>query len=247
MTGTRETDARRDAGAFNEGLAQAARLAVVLGAVAFLSLVGMAWASYLRGRPVEVLGDWLGGPPGAAPSLPDGAVIAVQGETCPYPWQDYPPAQGRFVLGAGSGAAMNLDANGVLVPVRSAGETGGQAGVELQLADIPPHTHRFALGKSVPGWSGGHGAVGVQNAPAVKIVVGTLAGEPSVGIVAPFAMKRGLGWRGYELVDALEPVGGVITSDRRFAARRHDSIPPFVALTICTYSPGTPIIAGAVE
>ena len=39
----------------------------------------------------------------------------------------------------------------------------------------------------------------------------------------------------------------MITRDRGLAARRHDNIPPFVALTFCTYSPGTPIMAGATD
>jgi hypothetical protein len=246
MTGMGESDGGRGAG---EWLRRAASVATLLGAAALLSVVGMAWGSYLRGRPVDLLGVWVAGAPGAGPAVPEGAVIAVQAEHCPRPWQAYRPAEGRFVIGAGSGAALNLDANGVLLGGHEAGETGGKAGVELLIADIPPHTHRFGVGHAVPGWSGVHGAVGTVGAPAVDIAVGVLGatGEPTSGIVAPFVPKRGLGWRNYDVVDALETVGGVITSDRRLAARRHDNIPPFVALTFCTYSPGTPIVAGASE
>ena len=85
------------------GLAQVARVAVVVTAAAVLSVVGIAWASYLRGRPVDLLGVWVAGAPGAGPSLPEGAVIALQGESCPRPWQEFLPAQGRFVLGPGPG------------------------------------------------------------------------------------------------------------------------------------------------
>ena len=40
---------------------------------------------------------------------------------------------------------------------------------------------------------------------------------------------------------------GISPEEARYAARRHDNIPPFVALTFCTYSPGTPLAAAAPE
>ena len=45
---------------------------------------------------------------------------------------------------------MNLDTNGMLLPVRRAGDVGGQGGVELKTADIPPHTHRLGSGHPCP-------------------------------------------------------------------------------------------------
>jgi hypothetical protein len=218
--------------------------AMLAGAVALLSLAGMAWFSHLRGRPVDLFGVWVAGAPSVGPPLPEGTVIAVQGETCPRPWQAYLPAQGRFVLGAGAGEALNLDANGMLVPVRHAGDIGGQAGVELLIADIPPHTHRLSIGEVAPPPSR-DGRVRPLQAPPGEVAVGLpeAAEERDFGIIAPFAGKRGLGWRNHRVIDALEPVGGVVTTDRRHVARRHDNIPPFVALTFCTYSPGTPLAA----
>jgi microcystin-dependent protein len=231
-----ERNARDGVGA-GEWLARVARIAVALAAAAFLSAFGIVLYSYLSGRPVGPV--WIGAATGAWPPIPDGAVIAVQGDTCPRPWRTYLPAQGRFVLGAGVGGALNFDANGVLTPVRKSGETGGRAGVELTIGEIPPHTHRFAVGRSVSNWTGSH-AQTVRNSAPLSIVVGMPDGEPSGGIAAPFAVKRGSGWRDYDVVDALESVGGVITSDRRYAAAKHDNMPPFVALTFCIYSSTLP-------
>jgi hypothetical protein len=247
MAGMGDSEDGRDAGGgdhLGAWLRWSGWLATVLGVAALLSVAGMLWGSYLSGRPVDLLG-MVAGAPGAGPPLPEGAVIAVQGGTCPRPWQPYLPAQGRFVLGAGAGEALNLDANGLLVPVRKPGETGGQAGVELLIPDIPPHAHRLSIAEVAPP----PGRDGSLKRPPGEVAVGIPEAADGLiyGIITPFASKRGLGWRKHRVVDLLEPVGGVITSDRRFAARRHDNLPPFVSLTFCTYAPGTPVVAGAAE
>ena len=159
----------RDWGGAGGWLALAACIGLLLAAAAILSVVALVWTSYLSGRSIGPLSR--GEAPAAWPPVPEGAVIAVQGDTCPRPWQTYLPAQGRFILGAGVGGVLNLDANGVLTPVRKAGETGGRAGVELTVSDLPPHTHRFVIGRSIANWVGPHPQA-IQKSPPVKIVVG---------------------------------------------------------------------------
>ena len=197
-----------------------------------VALAGIAALSLTRGGLAGLPIAAGAGAGGAAPvPLPDGMVIAVAADACPYPWRDYRPAQGRFVIGAGSGAALNLDANGVLLGGHEAGETGGQAGVELLLADVPPHTHRLAVAEAWPGTEG-----------LVRDGLGAEAGA-TLGILAPFAIKPPTRVRRHDLVAPLESVGGVITSHRRSAARRHATIPPFVALTYCVYTRAQPLEA----
>jgi hypothetical protein len=231
MPGFCETDSGRGLGGgrFRDLLAQLSRLATALAALALLSLVGLAWASYPRGRPVDLFGVRLAVAPSQGSSLPAGAVIVTVGETCPRPWREYLPAQGRFVLGAGSGAALNFDANGLLVPVHRPGDVGSWAGVELLIADIPAHTHRMALGAA---------PAGHEETVAFAVETGT---PETLGVLMPFAMKTSpkvpLQTRRFKVVDLLETVGVVMTRDRGPAARRHDNIPPFVALTYCVYSP----------
>ena len=198
MVAERDT---RGSGSAGEWLALAIRIGVLLAAIGILSVIGMIWASYLRGRQGNPIQSWLEGASDAGPPIPEGAVIAVQGETCPRPWQTYLPAQGRFILGAGAGGALNLDANGNLTPVRKPGDTGGRAGVELRIEEIPPHTHRLAVGKSAR--AGPHEQT-VSTFSPVSVVVGTPDGEPMSGILAPFAIKRGSGWRDYDVVTPLE-------------------------------------------
>jgi hypothetical protein len=197
------------------------RLAVVLAAFGLLSLVGVAWVSYLRGRPVNFLGFELAGAPTGGTEIPPGAVIAFVGETCPEPWQPYRPAAGRFVLGAGS--AMNRDADDIELPVLRAGDVGGQAGVALQLPDIPPHSHRLGIGRLEPG-------------RPIALPLPADDALPQFGVAAPFLHKSTLGRAKYDLLDALESAGGLPTRLGGVAARRHDNIPPFVALTYCVFS-----------
>ena len=210
-------------------------LALLLAAAAAGAAVGLAWVAYLNGRSVSVFGLRVAGTPGAGPALPEGAVIAVLGETCPSPWRAYPPAQGRFLIGAGASEARNLDADGVLLPVRRPGETGGESGVELRISDLPPHTHRLALAEVAPGQEG-RIAFAIQRGVAER-----------PGVFMPFALKTSttIATQGFTVLAPLETVGGIFTSDRRFAARRHNNVPPFVALTFCLYAPGEPLMAAS--
>ncbi len=71
-------------------------------------------------------------------SLPGGAIIMWSGSTVPGGWalcdgqSGTPDLRGRFVLGAGNGAGLSK---------RTAGQTGGEEGHVLSVAEMPSHGH----------------------------------------------------------------------------------------------------------
>jgi hypothetical protein len=201
-------------------------------AIALAALVLMVGAAYLAGRPINLLSSGPSALQGSV-SLPEGSVIAVAADDCPPPWRMYRQAQGRFLLGAGPGGNRDGD-DAWLTPYR-AGATGGRAGIALTLADLPPHLHRLSIGKSTSGFGDHPFALG-----------GVF--DADVGITAPFAVHRYPKSMGREKpVEAMESVGGVVTSDGTVKARRHDNVPPFVALTFCILSRRTLDLATAAE
>jgi hypothetical protein len=84
----------------------------------------------------------------AKPVLPANAVMAFDAETCPDGWERFYQADGRIILGAGSG---NQDADGALLTKRILGSTGGReytsglpASSNLGGTNIPSPTVQFA-------------------------------------------------------------------------------------------------------
>ena len=208
----------------------AAALSVI--AITLATFALMTGAAHLTDRPINPFAS----PPPTSPgptALPEGSVIAVAGDTCPAPWREYRQAQGRFLLGAGPGA--NRDADGAWLTPHRAGEAGGRAGVALTLADLPPHLHRLSIGERRPDASDLPFALG-----------GVAEADAEVGVTAPFAAHRyPQAWGRERSVEAMESVGGVVTSDGRQVARRHDNVPPFVALTFCILTNGVPDLVTA--
>jgi microcystin-dependent protein len=193
-----------------------------LNAVAVLALVVLVGTAALQ--PTIFSRGLAPRPAGPGPALPDGAVVAVLADACPYPWRPFAPAEGRFVIGAATGGTPSADAAGTLLAARAPGTTGGLAAVELAPADVPSHTHRLRAVGASPG---------AEGVPFVQV---DEAG-PVAAILVPFGGKRPR----ERIVDVLEPSGGVIATDGRRRARAHDNVPPFVALTHCIYTADLPL------
>ncbi|ENX4858870.1 TPA: hypothetical protein I7295_24395 [Vibrio parahaemolyticus] len=65
--------------------------------------------------------------------IPSNTVIAFNGDKCPKGWRDFSQAQGRFIIGAGSGDNLKL---------KKFGDTGGAEEHTLTITEIPKHTHK---------------------------------------------------------------------------------------------------------
>ena len=205
---------------------------VVSNLIVLLSIAALLITAHLRSEPLTLLGvEMAARQPAVGPGLPDGSVIAVLADRCPYPWRPYPPAQGRFVLGAGTAATVGTDAEGLLLSAHLPGHIGGQGSVELTLAEIPSHTHRLMIAEGKPGSAG--------------LLFGVLDDRTSVtaDVSVPFSLGKPYEHGRERVLDLLEPAGGIITGDGRPAARRHDNIPPFVALTFCIHTAEVPLHA----
>lgn len=63
---------------------------------------------------------------------PSGAVMAFDLPACPTGWTAYAPAEGRMLIGAGTGAGLTP---------RSLRDTGGQETHTLTVNELPPHAH----------------------------------------------------------------------------------------------------------
>ncbi|ANQ21420.1 hypothetical protein BA893_06960 [Vibrio natriegens] len=64
--------------------------------------------------------------------IPTNTVIAYNDSKCPKGWENFTQAQGRFIIGSGSGS--NLE-------VKKFGHTGGTEVHTLTVEEMPQHSH----------------------------------------------------------------------------------------------------------
>ena len=73
-------------------------------------------------------------------SIPPGAVVAFDSESCPRGWTPYTRGAGRFLIGAGRHSEHN--GFGTEVPVKVPGATGGEDQAVLTIDQMPRHRHQ---------------------------------------------------------------------------------------------------------
>ncbi|WP_157201378.1 hypothetical protein [Massilia sp. Root418] len=75
------------------------------------------------------------------PATYPGAIVAFD-KPCPAEgWEPYTVAEGRVILGAGTGA--NKDQNGKNLSLRQIHETGGEEVHQLTEKEMPAHQHKY--------------------------------------------------------------------------------------------------------
>ncbi len=127
--------------------------AVILGALALL------WQTFSDGTMIKLLGgvpeselQSLAGHPHQrieAASIPTGAVVAFDTDSCPDGWSRYAKAHSRVIIGATQGAdfvpEFTLDSFEKDLSLRKLGEHGGSETQLMAIAQLPEHFHRLKL------------------------------------------------------------------------------------------------------
>ncbi len=91
---------------------------------------------------LAILGAWVILKPVISPiigSLPDGAVVAFDLETCPAPWSTFKPGTGRVIVGQGRAydGRSGQDFRGQALAAYNLHDIGGSQVYNIEIADLP--------------------------------------------------------------------------------------------------------------
>jgi len=134
----------------------ASKVGVAVLSALILGLLAVIWQSVSDGALIRAFGGLTKSDVANIASVPSGAVVAFDTETCPAGWTRFAKAHSRVIIGAteGTGFVAEYNADNDL-SLRKRGEHGGAENITLTAGQMPDHQHITTppvVSRSIYGW-----------------------------------------------------------------------------------------------